>query len=298
MINKIYVQPLERKDNRIYGNHSIYVEDIEKTLLKFLSYQKGYIAELPFKGLFYPLNIVNSDYLRISKDTLKKELELTDFDINNFYQYTYQQFKEILLSSLKNLRNRNLIYYEFVVMVVITKKNNNDKLETEVRDATYEEKKNIISIEREVLKQMNLKNMNMVYLTFQQDKFHNKVNQLLSERYDIDKCFEIIRIVFNKPDIIESLNEIEVEQHKKRLNDKIVNAVQKRAKYNYKKNQDKLKAFTESYFGEPNQIILNELFILNDSYIENQYKLIDKLIKIKRDGNNSNDNDSINNDNK
>ena len=294
IILEIYDLPLKKKDYRIYGNNSIYIEHIEKGLLKYLSQQKGYIVELVFKNLFYPLCLVNHNYLRINKEELKKEFNLTDFEINHFYQYSYQYCKSILISSLKNLRNRSLIHYEFITMVSITRKNEKDQIITEIREATNEEKKYIISIEREVLKQMKLKNINSVYLAFKQEEFYYKINQLLSERYDIDKCFEIIRIVFNKPDILEGLKEIEVERHKKILNNKVVNAIQKKAKKNYKKNKDKIKEFNENYFGQPNPMILDKMFILSDNYLDNQYKLIDKLIRINSNDNNDNSNNDNN----
>lgn len=239
VITKIYNEPLEKNDLRLIGN-SIWAEYCELILLKFLSKQDNYMVELPAKYFFRLFGMINDNYFHIDKDELiKLDQELTNFQINHFYQRTYQKFIEILYSSLRNLRNRRLIYYEEITKIII-KEIIDDKEKAEIYDASDEEKKKITNVEKEVLNQMGFKNISQVYLRFKKDEFHNKVNIILYDRYGIDSTYKVLKIIFTKSDVLDGLQETEINVERMRMNEKVVDTINEQAEIKYKNNQKKL----------------------------------------------------------
>jgi len=120
IVMDIYDKPLEKEDKRVLGNNSIYVQHIELLLLSYLSKQKGYTAKLTLKKYLLLLGMVNRKYIEENTKMMKEYNDsITTFQINHFYQRTYQKLREILFSSLNNLKNRRLIDYEELTIISI-----------------------------------------------------------------------------------------------------------------------------------------------------------------------------------
>ena len=287
IITEIYSNPLPKQDKRSLGNASIYVPHIELILLNYLSKQQGFTATLTLKKLFLLMGMINLDYIEEDKETLKLQNDnITDYQINHFYQRTYQKIRKILFDTLRNLKNRCLIDYEEVTMINIIEPDINEVLHTNIRPATDEEKKNILTIKKIVLNEMGLDSITLVHLKFKHKEFYNRVNELLKEEYNINYIYTDIKILFNHEHIIKALAQAELNMQKIMLNTKVINAVNEQAKYNLEKSQADYDQQVEEYMnhiiGKPSQITLSKFFRLTeDKYLNAQLELAELLLRLK-----------------
>jgi hypothetical protein len=286
IIVEIYNKPLEKNDKRSLGNKSIYVQHIELLLLNYLSKQKDQSATLTLKNWLLLLGMINPNYLNDNKENIKLMLQdnnISDYQINHFYQRTYQKLKEIIFSSLKNLRNRRLIDYDELTIINVTELINNKTITME-RIATEEERNIIRDTEKEVLKEMGLESITLVHLKFKSKEYYNKVNYLLRERYKINYTYKDIKILFTHKYIIEALEQAELNIQKLMLNDKVVNVINEQAQRNLEKSikeyNQQIDEYMEHIIGEPNNIIMNKFFKLDEIYVYTQEKLAELLIKL------------------
>lgn len=279
IINEIYDEPLSKDDKRVVGNNNEYAKFIELLLLNYLSKQKGYTAILTTKQLLSLLGMVNQNYL--DKDHKKLENDdITIFDVNHFYQRSYKRLCEILFTTLNNLQNRKLATYSKLTMITQTMASGIQ----ETREATDEEIKDIQKVEREVLVNMGYDNISKIFLSFQQDRYYNRVQELLIERYDIDKVYNLLKIIFHQPHIIKALEEAELETNKIMLNDKIIYAIDKQADNNFEKNTKQFNEYIDilednSLWGK--RIADKKPFKFSDIYLFAQKKLSQYLLKYK-----------------
>lgn len=288
IITEIYINPLEINDKRTLGNNSIYVQHIELILLNFLSKQQGYTATLTLKRWFLLMGMINPKYIELEED--KKILKtlndnITDFQINHFYQRTYQKLRKIIFDALRNLKNRCLIDYEELTIININEPDFYGILHTNIRQATDEEKKNIIATKNIVLNEMGIESITLIHLKFKHKEFYNRVNMLLKSKYNINYIYTDIKILFTKEHIIKALMQAELNMQKLILNEKIINAVNEQAKYNLEKSQkeyDKqIEEYLNSIIGKPSNISLSKFFKLTeDIYLVAQEELTEYLLKI------------------
>lgn len=279
IIIKIYSEPLPRNDKRLLGNNSIYIKHIELLLLNYLSRQQGYTATLTLKKLFLLLGMINLKYIEENTEQIKKHSDnITTFQINHFYQRTYQKLREIMFSSLNNLKNRRLIDYEELTMINIQ--------EFDViieREATEQEKNIIRDIEKEVLINMGLESITLVHLKFKTKEFYNKINNLLKTRYDINYTYKNIKILFTKKYIDQALLETELIIEKQMLNDKIIKTIDEQAEKKLAKSienyNEQVEEYLKSIIGKPSQMSLNKFFKFNDVYLYAQYELSELLLR-------------------
>jgi hypothetical protein len=287
IITEIYSQPLPKEDKRTLGNNSIYVQHIELILLNYLSKQEGFTATLTLKKLFLLMGMINPHYIEENKDIIKQQNDIiNDYQINHFYQRTYQKLRKILFDTLRNLKNRCLIDYEEIVMINIKEPDINGILRTNIRPATDEEKKNILAIKKIVLKEMGLDSITLVHLKFKHREFYNRVNELLKEKYNINYIYNDIKILFTKEHIIEALAQAELNMQRITLNTKVINAVNEQAKHNLEKSQREYDQQVEEYLnhiiGRPSQMVLNKFFRLTeDVYLDAQFELSELLLRLK-----------------
>lgn len=287
IITEIYSIPLPVTDKRSLGNASIYVHHIELILLNYLSKQQGYTTTLTLKKLFLLMGIINQNYIEENKDELKLQNDnITDYQINHFYQRTYQKLRKILFDTLRNLKNRCLIDYEEITMINIIEPDINEILHTSIRPATDEEKKNILIIKKIVLNEMSLDSITLVHLKFKHREFYNRVNELLKEEYNINYIYTDIKILFNHEHIIQALQQAELNIQKIMLNTKVINAVNEQAKYNLEKSQIEYDKQVDEYLnhiiGKPSQMTLSKFFRLTeDKYLNTQFELAELLLRLK-----------------
>jgi len=285
IILEIYDQPLEKTDKRAKGNNSEYIQHIELLLLSYLSKQKGYRASLTVKKLFLMLSMINQNYIDKDYKKIKENsiVDITNYDINHFYQRSYQKLKEILFGSLRNLENRRLIDYTQNTVINIKEIADGKLIPNNRRIATDDEKNYIRDTQRQVLKEMGLEIITQVYLKFKAKEFFDRVNELLWERYDIHYSYTEIDILFTHKYIVEALEQAEIEVQGKKLNDKVINYMNKQAKNNYEKNQQEYEReyekLIDNWIGEVSPFEVKKLFKLDDTYFDAQMELAEILIR-------------------
>jgi len=285
IVAEIYTEPLPKEDKRKLGNKSIYVPHIELLLLNYLSKQTGFKATLTLKKLFLLMGMINPKYIEEDKTMLKTKHEhITDYQINHFYQRTYQKLRKIIFDTLRNLKNRCLIEYEELTIINIIEPDINGILNTSIRSATDEEKKNIVAAKKIVLNEMGLESITLVHLKFKHEEFYNKVNMLLKNDYNINYVYTDIKILFTREHIIQALEQAEINMEKLMLNNKVIKAVNEQANYNLEKSQKNYDEQVEEYLkhiiGKPSQMSLSKFFKLTDIYLDAQFELAELLLKI------------------
>ena len=285
IIIEIFAEPLPKIDLRSEGNNSKYVEHIQAQILHTLSKTEGHKYTITKNNLFESLGMVNHMYLDKSaalKLLPKKDSRFTKFNINHLYLRVNDRFTKILFDSLNSLKNRCLINYddEVYIIVKIDEKGN----EKHIR-ATVDEIALITSIKYNVLQDMKLNSVMQVMYKFKTDEFYRRVNKKLKE-YDIDYAYRQIELIFTKKNVLHELDKIELQQHKKALNDKVIETMTINTRDTYYKNQ---KEYEEGLM----DFLLNDKpaigtwgkeqfkgFKHNADYIDIQLELIEYILRI------------------
>jgi len=276
---------MQKDDKRTLGNRSIYVQHIELLLLNHLSKQTGYKVTLTLKNLCLLLGMINQEYIKENRKELKANSDhITDYHINHFYQRTYQKLRKIIFDSLRNLKNRCLVDYEELTIINIEELVNS-RYQVVTRIAKDKEKKYILEVKKQVLKDMGLESITLVHLKFKHAEFYNRINTLLKEKYNINFTYTDIKIIFNKEHIIEALEQAELNMHKIMLNDKVINSINNQAESIKEKSEINYNEQVEEYMnrilGLPSQMSLSKFFRLNDIYIYAQNELAELLLRLK-----------------
>lgn len=308
IILDIYDEPLPKNDGR--QNRNIYVQYIEVILMKLLSKQKNskYVFYITTNQLWKLLGMINNDYKSISLEDLNDkipEYKVTSFDMNKFYQRCNQRLRDILYSSLNNLQSRSLIKYE--MEIVIVSKDNDNKLSYD--PANDIQKKKILKAERKALLDMGLESKRHAYAKFKDVEFFERLNAYLQEWYGWEYTFNRIKIIHNKPDILDTVdadekklknNFDEIKLKRLELNDKVVEAlyknVQTMVENRHKKANTEYQTALDNYMDEhlvfgsvPDSFLptKKELGIFDyleysPYFVEIQNRLTDELISLRK----------------
>ena len=283
-ITEIFSEPLPKIDLSYAGNNSKYVEHIQAQLLYTLSKAEGHKYTITKNNLFESLGMVNHMYLdkaSVLKLLPKKDSRFTKFNINHLYLRTNDRFTRILFDSLNSLENRCLLNYNDIYIVV--------RIDEEGKEhhlkATDEEKVLITSIKYNVLQDMKLNSVMQVMFKFKTEEFYRRVNKKLKE-YDIDYAYKQIELFFDKNNVIYELSKIELQQHKKELNNKVIETMTINTRDTYYKNE---KEYEEGLM----DFLLNDKpaigtwgkeqfkgFKHNADYIDIQLELIEYILRI------------------
>ena len=284
IINEIFAEPLPKIDLRSEGNNSKYVEHIQAQILHTLSKTEGHKYTITKNNLFESLGMVNHMYLDkalVLKLLPKKDSRFTKFNINHLYLRVNDRFTRILFDSLNSLENRCLLTYNDLYMVV---RIDEDGIEHHLK-ATELEEALITSIKYNVLQDMKLNSVMQVMFKFKTEEFYRRVNKKLKD-YNIDYAYKQIELLFTKKNVLYELSKMELQQHKKDLNDKVIETITINTRDTFYKNE---KEYEEGlmYF------LLNEKpafgkytemqfkgFKHNSDYIDIQLELMEYILRI------------------
>ena len=192
IITEIYKNPLQKVDNRINGNNSIYAEYIDKLILHMCSetYDSKYKKiELATNGILLYLNMINKNYKtgRTQINQFSRFLEIPIETIFDFYDSTYKRNTALLESGLNRLANKSLISWNIIIKVC-TK----DDI---YRVATDGEVSGILEIEQEVLLKFNAESKKDIFLSGKWNEFIKEVNKLLYELTNFRYYFKAYKII-------------------------------------------------------------------------------------------------------
>jgi len=284
-ITEIFTEPLPKIDLRSEGNNSKYVEHIQAQILHTLSKTEGHKYTITKNNLFESLGMVNHMYLdkaSVLKSLPKIDSRFTKFNINHLYLRVNDRFTKILFDSLNSLKNRCLINYDDDIYIVV-------RIDSEGKEqhlqATVKEIALITSIKYNVLQDMKLNSVMQVMYKFKTDEFYRRVNKKLKE-YDIDYAYRQIELIFTKKNVLHELSKMELQQHRKELNDKVIETMTINTRDTFYKNE---KEYEEGLM----DFLLNERpsigkytemqfkgFKHNPDYIDIQLELIEYILRI------------------
>ena len=250
-----------------------------KSLDRWYYSKKGtHVETFTIKDLWRLLGMINEKYGNVSKeDLISLHKTITLFEINNFYLRSDRKLRQILLSALKNLRNRRLIDWQ--LQTVICKDKNGYE---EWFVANDEEIKVVLETEYETLQQMGFKNMFQVIASFKTNEFYNEVEKALFKKKKWKSYYRRYKIIFNTKNLKESIPDVEAGLNKALLNAKIVSFLNNEAEEQY---YSKLEEYNEiSKFKYPvnyiiaQQMLTHELIYTKDYSPEFMQNFIDTEI--------------------
>lgn len=310
IIKEIYTMPKEKVDNRKNGNNNTpYIKYIETLILDLLaqSVYKGKDEVFLSKNrLFKEFKMINNNYVFCKNRTLKlsKFMDINKDTIEEWYLSTDGTLKRNLETALDSLKKQSLILWSSEITVcelvvnqnnmVIDKKIRVDEYDEEIitykvntgfdllhREATKEEKKAILRIERDIMLEMGFENKQDIVRVGSWDKFKEKINKIILDKLNISYYYDSYKILFNEDHIQQQyekiIEEIFLEEedrigNKNELNDSIM----RRLKDNSQKKQNRAISESQILFGEITNEKLNRR--IQDSYIIDTHSLVDVLI--------------------
>lgn len=283
IITEIYDKPLAKKASKRI-TESLYVKFIELILINDLSNKDGNTCSYTKTKLFHMLGMSNENYYPSNKLTAsrnrKEIVNIPKWQVDHFYQRSYQKLTEVLISALNSMKRRCLIMWHEQYRIAI---------DTHSRVASKSETENILIIQHKVLNDMGLTKIPF----FNPEPFYKQVNKELRELYEWDYVYKEYDITFNsvhmKGDIKVVENEINeiVYANKMELNASVLDVIDKQAEFIYKKNCDEYKILYDDIddnlcFGTMGKVDYHSRIKIPDffsypwDYIENQ-KTISKL---------------------
>lgn len=167
-----------RVDGRCNGNNSRYVEYTTALLLHYI-YSKDAISnnvvEIANKTIYSTIGLHNELYNK--KSTINSyipKIDITRFNISDFYSRSGNKFNEIKNTTLNNLVKTSRVESATSVYKI------NDKY---CRTASKEEESEIRAVENIVLLELNLEHMRAVYKAGKESIFFDKVNEQLETKF-------------------------------------------------------------------------------------------------------------------
>jgi hypothetical protein len=293
IIKEIYDSPLEKEDGRMFGNNSIYSNDIQNILLCVLYRLPSNEVVWSCNTLLNNLSMINSNYItaRRDMDKLGEKMNIKKEYVYDFYNNTHKSLKGKLESALNILCKRSLITCEKILMVqkesvqIIKNELGTPKIENgklcyrtfEFSDmATTEERELILKTQKETMNKLNVKDECEIVCKGLWNEYIKSVNRELNKN-NIKYSFYAYRITYNKENIKEEITgEIGELFDRINLNNNIMNCLIKGATTRHE-NASKIFGIPQ---GSPTKI-KNHKLRKSDTYIESNKQLVEKLIKKK-----------------
>lgn len=275
-IEEIYDTP---KNKTYKGNNSLYCEDIQFLIMTLLAEEKEEVVNISCGKLLNILSLVNDNYL-IGEKNIESLSEITNIPIKNcldFYAFSRNNLKKKLEYALDVLEQKKLIIWEKRLQLEIMEIDNNGFIKKIHREATNEEKKTILKIEKEVLINNNWKTVPYMSINLYK-KFKKEVYKLLNKYFDfsIKYYYNSYQIIFNEVYIKKELDIVS-----KRLNSNIIKCLNKEANARHKRAYNKYLNMCASYEDDmPKEVIKFSMLHYQEDYVEYAKKLIDILISL------------------
>lgn len=298
------VEPMPTRGGDTSDN--TYIELIEKLILDLLVQdgENGKIF-LSKSQLFKTLEMVNANYSecknRVPK--LSKFMDIDEYNVQEWYDSTSGMLERNLNKALKKLEGQSLIFWtkEITVCVInpmlstiqVKKETRQDKFGEEVedyrgnigtakeyREAKEDEKRFILTIEHETMRELGCKNKQEIIRKNLWAEFENSVKSIILKEYNIAFYWQSYKIIFNSKHVLarsKELNKILLNkgqrvEYKTMLNTSIL----ERSNRNTINRHEKAKEDVEYLFGIPSDIRVKRR--AEDSYVKDGEKLALALI--------------------
>jgi len=156
--------------------------------------------------------------------------------MRQFYLSSGSKLKSILISALKNLKNRSILEFHETWQI------SDNKGDTFFADD--EQIEDILNVQKNILSRFYAGNgISQLYLSGEIQQFYNQVDSELSDLYQWQRVYKVIKVNFSKKFVPYekqyTLNEMEKLIQKKELNSLVVNALHKNTDTIYNHQQEK-----------------------------------------------------------
>lgn len=304
-IYDIEVEPM--KDGR-GGSHDplTHIENIEKLIVDILAQDNSNGKLFLSKSqLFKELEMVNENYSackgRIPK--LSKFMEIDEWNVQEWYDSTNGLLERSLHRALKNLESQSLVSWSRVITVCPVKiigepvirretvtNSYGEKIHKYVpyaatsmqphREATDDEVRRILEVERDAMMELNCKNKQEVIRSGSWHKFENKVDDILLNTEGIAFYYKSYKVIFNKKHIREkskTLNNLTLNREERAFQKTDLNRqIEDRTNRNLVNRQQKALNSPCVLFGNPTDIKIVKR--VEDGYLIDGRKLSYTLI--------------------
>ena len=319
IITEVYdeIKPLVRNKG---GRTPMYYNDMEKMIIDLLyethKTRPGITQSFATSKLMEATGMINGDYkeFRNKVPKLSKMLGIEEEVVYEFYSTTNVELLRKLERTLRQLANRKELVWEYSLNVcklkvadveltpegeVAVDSNNVPKIRY-IRvheEATDEEKKYLLTLEKEVLKSMKLKNYKSVFLTGRGEEYKTLVNQKLKdENTNIEYFYKTYKFIYSFDILEEAYNQIQrdmgeastdIPTHFLSMNNNVVKSLKKGQDTKHKNALAKVGNHKDiAGFG----VIANEkrvnqkrdIIRSKENYVTDNSKLTDKLVKTKK----------------
>ena len=307
-IDEIYDKPLDKMDGRSIikeddkrheGNGSVYGDNVKRLLLYLMatSSENDEIV-LPISILLNKLSMTNINYSlgRRNQDKLSEILNIDEIYINEFYDTTHQNLKRTLENNLNQLDRKAILRWKTVRMickrVAEVKYNELDEIEIDmdtntinynIREeysvATKEQDLIILEAENEILKQLELNDINEVFRYGMVELFYKKVYAIIKRKANIMYYFNGYKLIFNKDIVVNELEKYGEDVYS--IKDELNQKVKEKLLDNAIKRKDKVEEEFKNVIGTLPPILKEIKKIrLEDDYLKQIQLIIDNVIDI------------------
>lgn len=284
LITDIYSEPM-MPEIRVAAN-AIYVKYIECVLLEHLSNNLTGSVYIDTSKLWMLLGMVNPNYTyyRNNPEELEKLGNVSYFNYNNFYFRSGNYLEKIVNSSLNSLQRRFLISYSkpYTITVFLKKNKQGDIIEYNTWEATEEDIKVILHVQREEMLKLGIKDeqeFRFKPLSIKK-KFYENIEVRFQEEYGWDCVRKRYHFIYNTDHVTTAL-----EQDRKKLRQMVLESrVEINNKVIDKLNQQIFSLIEKSLKKneERKQLKRNRSFNYPDGYADTQQMLTEKLMRINK----------------
>ena len=260
-ILEVYDKPLLPEVKNDTKQYTVRVQNI---LLSYLSMNPNEVVYITKNELILLLGLVNKFYLNgynNRESLLALDEEMSQFAVNNFFERSEHKNRDIIAYSLKALENKNLLFVTKTYLIY-----ENDSFES--REANEAEISYILEVKSTLLKEFGVDNEYKLFLKKKNTEFYGRLNKVLEEEMGWTTVLKVYKFIYNYKNILEEVN---INQLTKEVNQLVKDALDKQADDNYEKSP---------YEEKHNTLLFKNKFRYYSSYPRLEKILSENLIKI------------------
>lgn len=266
LIKDVYTTPLPSITIR-GGNNNKYIKNIESILLSYLLQQEGNKTYLTKYSLYKILGMINKDYILYRRNytpLLELSSDMTQFEIEHFFERCDIKLNSIMKSAINSLEKRHVIKTTYIYQIGYYE-DKQDFSSWIIRDATEYEVQAILQTEQKVLNSFGLRSKQDIFRQKKVDvrTFFTTLYETYRERYGwgyVKECY-----CFSLYDQQQLHQQLDINDNVQQLNTTIHEVLNTQAKTKYEK------------YGIGTDI---KTFCYPATYVPMQLMLSDKLIKL------------------
>lgn len=280
LILDVYEEPLEKEYQ--YPANAVYIKYIETMLLSLLAATEGNMITITPQSLYQTFGMINNQFYAIGnlesperlKELQKINSEMTEFEIDNFFERCKTKFSKVIKGAFTSLQRRMLIKYsEEYEYYVLEKKNlydyrPNPQMEIHRYIANADDIEYILKVKRETMLKYGCEDESQIYLKRKTLPYYNEIHRRIKEERNWVGLYKVYVINYCRDTSIEALEKDQLTLQKYGLNEALIKYLDNQAKKNYEK--------TKTISRHSNK------FRYPDNYIDMQLALSNKLLRLQK----------------